>query len=168
MSKSPGKQRLTARRIPLRARLHPGQRAEASLALCRLKKLLEINRRTGIETRPAVQRYETASDFGCQARPPTIQDLDRFFREHGVALAAQACRKALREWGGHASEITHTVAVTCTNQGSPGYDLGVNHELGLAPDVERTLLHGVGCAGGLAIMRTAAQIATSAAARGEP
>lgn len=134
----------------------------------RLKKLLEISRRTGIDTRPAVQSYETADDLGCQVKPPTIQALDSFFREHGAALAVQACRKALLEWGGHPSEITHTVAVTCTNQGSPGYDLGVNHELGLAPDVERTLLHGVGCAGGLAIMRTAAQIATSAAARGEP
>lgn len=76
--------------------------------------------------------------------------------------------KALQEWAGNTDEITHTVAVTCTNQGNPGYDLLVHHELGLSPNVSRTLLHGVGCAGGLAILRTAAQLCDAATARGKP
>lgn len=70
--------------------------------------------------------------------------------------------------GGELKTITHTVAVTCTNQGNPGYDLLVARRLGIASTAQRTLLHGVGCAGGLAILRTAADIACSATARGQP
>lgn len=133
--------------------------------MCRLKKLLEINRNTGIQTRSSVRTYEHG--FGAQSEPPTITELDQFFRQTGVDLTAQACRKALRQWGGDKGDITHTIGVTCTNQGNPGYDLLVNQALGLG-SVDRMLLHGVGCAGGLAIMRAAAQIALGATARGKP
>lgn len=40
--------------------------------------------------------------------------------------------------------------------------------LGIAYTAQRTLLHGAGCPGGLAIVRTAADIACGAAARGQP
>lgn len=134
-----------------------------------LKKLLHINRSTGIETRAAVGTFETIS-FASRSDPPSIADMDDLFRNSaGVDLATEACRKALEEWGGDAAtEITHTVAVTCTNQGNPGYDLMVAQRLGLGAGVDRTLLSGVGCAGGLAILRCAAQLATGAAARGRP
>jgi type III polyketide synthase len=65
-------------------------------------------------------------------------------------------------------QITHTIAVTCTNQGNPGYDFHVARELNLLPHVDRMLLHGVGCAGGLSILRAAAQIAGSASLRRKP
>lgn len=58
--------------------------------------------------------------------------------------------------------------MTCTNQGNPGYDLLVARRLGIAhTGAQRTLLHGVGCAGGLAILRAAADIACAAAARAQ-
>jgi type III polyketide synthase len=66
------------------------------------------------------------------------------------------------------SDITHTVAVTCTDQANPGYDHFVCQELGLRPSVQRSLLHGVGCAGGLSALRAAADIATAASQRGRP
>lgn len=94
--------------------------------------------------------------------------MDVLYREVGVDLTVQACKTALQEAGIEYSSITHTVGVTCTNQGNPGYDLLVNKKLGLAPTVDRTLLHGVGCAGGLAIMRTAAQLACGATMRARP
>jgi type III polyketide synthase len=131
-----------------------------------LKKLLQINRRTGIETRASICNLKNG--FGTLSDAPTIAEQDRFFRKHGVDLAAQACRKALQEWRGNKDDITHTVAVTCMNQGNPGFDLLVHLELGLSPTVHRTLLHGVGCAGGLAILRTAAQLCDGATARGRP
>jgi type III polyketide synthase len=131
-----------------------------------LKKLLQINRSSGIDTRAAIRNYE--SGFASRPDPPSITELDAFYRQAGVDLAAQACRKAIREWGGAPTDITHTIAVTCTNQGNPGYDLLVAQRLNLPSTVERILLHGVGCAGGLAILRTAAQIACGATARGKP
>ena len=100
-----------------------------------------------------------------RARPPTVEQTDTCFREHAAQLAVQACRKAIREWGGQLRDITHTVAVTCTNAGSPGFDLDVVTLLGLQLNVDRTLLHGVGCAGGLAALRTAAPMARASGGR---
>lgn len=67
-----------------------------------------------------------------------------------------------------AADITHVVAVTCTNQGNPGYDLLVCQELKLSPTVQRVLLHGVGCAGGLSALRAAANISAAETQKGRP
>lgn len=131
-----------------------------------MKKLLAINRTTGIETRALVGPYD--SGFVNSITPPSVRELDEFYRKAGVDLAVQACKKALKEWGGSYCDITHTVAVTCTNAGNPGYDLLVAQKLGLRDDLDRTLLHGVGCAGGLSILRVAAQIANGASLYHQP
>ena len=60
------------------------------------------------------------------------------------------------------------MAVTCTDQSNPGYDLFVCEKLGLEPGVQRVLLQGVGCAGGLSALRTAADIAAAALQKGRP
>lgn len=99
---------------------------------------------------------------------PSIEELSDFFLTEGVKLAAWASRKAIGEWGGDISELTHMVSSTCTNSANPGYDYYVARELGLDSSVERTLLHGVGCAGGLAALRTAANLALTATFMGAP
>jgi type III polyketide synthase len=130
----------------------------------RLKKLLAISGKTGIQTRAAVSDYKQG--FATGPNLPTITDLDDHFRSVGVDLATKVCEKALQEAGLVPEDITHTVAVTCTNQGSPGYNLLVHKKLGLRSDVDHTLINGVGCAGGLSIMRVAAQMALASTARG--
>jgi type III polyketide synthase len=132
----------------------------------RLKKLLQINHSTGIESRSAISSYD--SGFACQLSAPSINELDQFYRQEGVDLTVQACKKALQEACISPHRITHTIGVTCTNQGNPGYDILVNRELGLPAHTDRMLLHGVDCAGGLAIMRVAAQIASGASVRHKP
>lgn len=77
-----------------------------------------------------------------------------------------ACEKALFEARLSPKDITHTVAVTCTDAGSPGYDHLVSRKLKLCPDVDRILLHGVGCAGGLSALRVAASLAAGNTHRG--
>ncbi|KAG9529239.1 chalcone synthase B, partial [Aureobasidium melanogenum] len=109
-----------------------------------------------------------SDNHGAGSVPSSIAEMDHLFRTAGVDMTVQACNKAIEEWTGDSGDITHTVAVTCTNQGNPGYDVLVNERLGLSTSVERVLLHGVGCAGGLAIMRTAAQLACAATMRGRP
>lgn len=131
-----------------------------------IHKLLAINKRTGIEARSAVQTFEDG--IASHKDPPSLAQLDQLFRTAGVDLTVQACLKALGEAALSPADITHAVAVTCTNQGNPGYDLLVHRQLGLSHAVERTLLHGVGCAGGLATMRIAAQMALGATARSRP
>jgi type III polyketide synthase len=83
-------------------------------------------------------------------------------------LTVQACKKALKEWGGDYKDLTHTIAVTCTDATTPGYDLLVAQKLGLSSDIKRMLLAGIGCAGGMTTMRVAAEIACGATARNCP
>ncbi|OQO08813.1 hypothetical protein B0A48_05703 [Cryoendolithus antarcticus] len=123
--------------------------------------------RTGIETRAGVCDHGT-NGFGTNKDPPKIAELDDFFRIEGVKLAVEACKAALSVSCIAVDQITHTVAVTCTNQGSPGYDLLVHQQLGLSARVNRTLLHGVGCAGGLSIIRAGSQVVLAATACGKP
>ncbi|KIM98592.1 hypothetical protein OIDMADRAFT_43477 [Oidiodendron maius Zn] len=126
-----------------------------------LNKLLRLVHNSGIDTRASTLNLETG--FCCQQEIPSIADLDSFFRKHGVDVAAQACRKALREWGGDAAEdITHTVSVNGGVQTFPGYDFHVARQLGLSYDVEQILLQGVGCAGSMSVMRVAAEVALAA------
>lgn len=103
-----------------------------------------------------------------RTEPPSLVELDHIFRTAGVDLTMQACRKAMEEADLEPVDITHTVAVTCTNQGNPGFDLLVHRQLGLSPTIDGTLLHGVGCAGGLAVMRAASQLALAATVRNRP
>lgn len=67
-----------------------------------------------------------------------------------------------------AGDITHLVAVTATNAGSPGYDQIVARELGIPVTAERLLISGVGCAGGLAALRMASNLARAATSQGRP
>lgn len=137
-------------------------------SLVRLKKLLQFNRASGIDQRPCIQDMGSSSAFLHRPEMPSITDLNAIWQKAGVDLAAQACRKALKEWGGVLSDITHVVACTTTCYGNPGVDLLVAERLGLGPEVERVHLADVGCAGGLAIMRVAAQMACGATARQRP
>ncbi|KAL1878204.1 hypothetical protein Daus18300_002121 [Diaporthe australafricana] len=131
-----------------------------------IKNLVEVSRKTTIEKRPSAIPYDNG--FGCQAELPDMTAIDAYFRQAGVDLAVRACRKAMRESSCTAADITHTVAVTATNHGCPGYDVLVASKLGLSPTVNSSLLQGVGCSGGLSLMRAAANAAGAATARGRP
>ncbi|MCJ1307361.1 hypothetical protein MMC25_001007 [Agyrium rufum] len=122
-----------------------------------LKKVLAINRYTGIESRATIGNVDHA--LVNQPSAPTITDLNTVFREEGVKLSVGACRKALKEWGGSIEDITHVVSTTCTNSANPGFDHYVCKALGTHKNVEKILLHGIGCSGGLAAIRTAANLA---------
>ena len=137
-----------------------------NVKLIRLRKVLSINRFTGIETRACVGTVD--HPLVNQATAPTISELNTYFREEGVRLSVNACRKAIKEWGGRLDEITHVVATTCTNSANPGYDHYVVKDLGISTDVEKVLLHGVGCSGGLAAIRTAANLALGSSFRRQP
>lgn len=86
----------------------------------------------------------------------------------GVPLATSAARKALTEARVSPVQITHMVSTTCTDSANPGYDHFVAKELGLSTSVEKVLLHGVGCSGGLAALRTAANLCLGHTMRGLP
>ncbi|KAJ6451621.1 type Iii polyketide Synthase [Mycena sanguinolenta] len=127
-----------------------------------MDKVLAINRRTGIKA------HSLISPILDLPEPESIKETSEIFLKEGLALALSASRLAIAEAGLAVDEITHVVATTCTNSSNPGYDSFLAQELGLRPSVEKVLLNGVGCAGGLAALRLAASFCQSAAWRGEP
>lgn len=131
-----------------------------------MNKILTINSYTGIDSRSAIGDID--HPLANQPEPPSITALCDLFLDHGVKLAVEASRKAIAEWGGKLSDITHVVSSTCTNSANPGYDHYVVKELGVNQSVEKVLLHGVGCAGGLAALRTAANLALGSSFRNKP
>ncbi|KAI1617854.1 chalcone synthase [Exophiala viscosa] len=131
-----------------------------------LDKVLTINEYTGIDSRSAIGTIDHPIANAPEA--PTIAELCDVFLDHGVKLSVAACRKALEQWGGDLSEITHVVATTCTNSANPGYDHYVVKQLGLNQSIEKVLLHGIGCSGGLNALRTAANIALGSSFRRKP
>lgn len=132
----------------------------------RLKKVLSINRFTGIETRAAIGDVD--HPLVNQPNAPTIKELNDLFRVQGVRLSVNACRKAIQEWGGSVDDITHIVSTTCTNSANPGFDHFVVKELGIRRSVEKILLSGIGCSGGMAAMRTAAHLALGSSYQRKP
>jgi type III polyketide synthase len=128
-----------------------------------IQRLLAINQRSAILERASVYPVATLSDATLD--PSAVDELSRVFRIVGVDITVSACEKALLEAQVSPNEITHTVGVTCTDAGNPGYDHFVSQRLKLRPDVDRVLLHGVGCAGGLSALRVAAGLAAGATQR---
>ena len=60
------------------------------------------------------------------------------------------------------------VSTTCTNSANPGFDHYVTKQLGVKSSAEKVLLHGIGCSGGLAALRTAANLALGSSFRQKP
>ncbi|KAI9743073.1 MAG: hypothetical protein M1818_003368 [Claussenomyces sp. TS43310] len=131
-----------------------------------MKKVLTINEFTGIDTRSAIGTAD--HPIANQSEAPSIAELCEAFFLYGVPLAVTAARKAIIEARIDVSQITHVVSTTCTNSANPGFDHYVCKELGITQPVEKVLLHGVGCSGGLAALRTAASIALGASFRKRP
>lgn len=122
-----------------------------------LSKTLMVNNHTQIDHRPLVQKI--TDPLLNQPEPPKIRDVNKVFMDKGVELALTAAKKALSDWGGKLEDITHLVCNTCTASSYPGYDHALLMALGLPLTTDRTLLHGVGCAGGLSLVRLAHQLA---------
>ena len=131
-----------------------------------MSKVLSINRYSGIDSRSAVGGVD--HPLVNRPEPPSIRELNELFMQEGVRLSVSACEQALAEWQGQVSDITHVVSTTCTNSANPGYDHFVTKKLGISRHAEKVLLHGIGCSGGMAAMRTAANLALGASYRQKP
>lgn len=131
-----------------------------------MKKVLAINQFTGIESRSSVGTPD--HPLVNQKNAPSITEIHRMFLNDGVPLAVQAARKAIAEAKIDLHHITHIVSTTCTDSANPGFDHYVAKGLGITHQVEKVLLHGVGCSGGLAALRTGANLALGHRARGRP
>ena len=74
-------------------------------------------------------------------------------------LAAEAAAKAIKEWGGRKSDITHVVFATTSGVNMPGADHALAKLLGLKPSVKRVMMYQTGCFGGASVLRVAKDLA---------
>lgn len=132
----------------------------------RMKKVLSINKYTGIDYRASIGQPDHPAVNRDSA--PSISEIHELFMSDGVPLAVRAARRAIDEAQIDLEDITHIVSTTCTDSANPGFDHFLAKELGIKHQVEKVLLHGVGCSGGLATLRTAANLALGHTARGKP
>jgi alkylresorcinol/alkylpyrone synthase len=119
--------------------------------------LPEVFTHTGIErrhmARPLSWFFET-HDW---------KDRTEAYLETASALFLSASRQAIDRARLDPAEIDIVVTVSSTGIATPSLDARVASELGLRPDVRRVPLFGLGCAGGVTGLATAARLA-----RGEP
>lgn len=133
-----------------------------------MRRLYELS---GIET-----RYSCLSD---PARPPsqsrfapgraladmpTTAERMEIYRHAATELGTVAAERALADFDPArpaaevAGTITHLIVVSCTGFFAPGLDLAIARQLGLRPNVARTLVGFMGCAAAFNGLRLAQQI----------
>jgi alpha-pyrone synthase len=98
-------------------------------------------------------------DFYCRgAFPDTARRMARYDRE-----ALPLARRAVGDLGCDVVEsgITHLIVASCTGFVSPGLDLQLVAQLGLAPTVERTIVGFMGCYAALPALKLARHIVRS-------
>ncbi|KAG8625778.1 hypothetical protein KVT40_006179 [Elsinoe batatas] len=126
--------------------------------------LLHLSTKTGIASRPTI--LPPPHPILHSPLPPPLPTLHALHLTHSVPLSTNACLNALSTTSLSLDQVTHLVGATCTTSSCPGVDFHVARTLGLRRTVQRTFLQGVGCAGGMSVLRVARDICAAEEARG--
>ena len=86
----------------------------------------------------------------------TFEQRNTAWRDAARDLGEEALRRALAAAGLEARDVDHLFVVTTTGIATPSLDALLVNRLGLRPDVRRSPLFGLGCAGGAAGLARAA------------
>lgn len=119
------------------------------------ERLLRVFDHSGIETRHLcmpVAWYGTARSFAEQ---------NALYVTHALALATEAAQLALDGCGLAAADLDHILLVSTTGIATPSLDARLALALGCRPDVRRTPVWGLGCAGGAAGLALARDLAVA-------
>ncbi|MBI2077168.1 MAG: type III polyketide synthase [Euryarchaeota archaeon] len=118
-----------------------------------LLKHLSVFDSTGIKTRHFVRPLDWYLEtHGWRER-------SEVFREEGLRLLEAAARTALRNARKGPEDVDGIVFVCTTGISTPSLDARLVNRMRLRPDILRVPLWGLGCAGGVAGLRTAADLA---------
>ena len=130
----------------------PPHRLEQSVAregmayLCRdhphLMRLVPVFDRSGVETRHLIH----PSEWYVEER--TFEERNREYGTRGLELIEQAVRSCLAKSSTAPDEIDHLFFVTTTGLATPSLDARLAARIGMRPNVRRSPLFGLGCAGG--------------------
>ena len=109
-----------------------------------INRLLPLFENAGIET-----RYFSAPPEWFEV-PHTLEEKNLLYIESATTLAATAARQLFDETGLRPEQIDYIIYVNTTGLATPSIDARLINVLGLRPDIRRTPVWGLGCAGGAA------------------
>src|SRR5262245_46459693 len=110
----------------------------------------EIARLLAVFDHDAIQTRHVCMPLDWYGRDHDFRDKNDLYVEHAVRLASEATRRALARAGIGADHIDHVLFVSSTGLATPGVDARIATTMGFRPDVRRTPIWGLGCAGGAA------------------
>jgi predicted naringenin-chalcone synthase len=87
-----------------------------------------------------------------------------FFAPEAMKIGTLAAERAISNWGGDKSKVTHLITYSTSGMTSPALDMQLIKALGLAQTVKHFWCSLMGCHAGLVGIRTAAEIAQADAA----
>ncbi|MDE2228315.1 MAG: type III polyketide synthase [Alphaproteobacteria bacterium] len=125
----------------------------AGAAALDLDRLLPVFANAGIETRYScvpLEWYDRSHGWA---------ERNELYLDHAVRLLERAARACLAQATLAPGQIDAVVTVSTTGIATPSLDARLLNRLGLRPDVTRLPVFGLGCAGGIAGMARAADLA---------
>jgi predicted naringenin-chalcone synthase len=132
-----------------------------SMSDARANLMKKIFKGSGIRTRHMVctsadelfhGRQGLGNDAGVEIRMA-------LYRKHAPVLALKAAEKAIADWKGQKSDITHVIGITCTGVLVPGIEMALMHGLKLRSTTQRLAITFMGCFGTLSGLKTAKALA---------
>jgi len=125
----------------------------AGAAALDLDRLMPVFANAGIDTRYSCVPLEWYD------RPHGWAERNELYLEHAVRLLERAARGALAHADLAAHQIDAVVTISTTGIATPSLDARLLNRLGLRADVTRLPVFGLGCAGGVAGLARAADLA---------
>lgn len=78
---------------------------------------------------------------------PGMTQRNEIYKKEAHKLACEAAKKAIENWQGNPSDITHVISVSCTGVMAPGIEFDLIRLLGLSPTINRLGINFMGCFG---------------------
>ncbi|MHB8634143.1 MAG: type III polyketide synthase [Thermoplasmatota archaeon] len=91
--------------------------------------------------------------------PHGFRDRNEAYTKVGFELCVEAATKALRAAGVAPAEVGATIFVSTTGMATPSMEARLSNRLGFSPGMVRVPVWGLGCAGGVAGLARAAELA---------
>ncbi|MEM7794723.1 MAG: type III polyketide synthase [Cyanobacteria bacterium P01_C01_bin.118] len=95
------------------------------------------------------------------APPPSTEVRARLYQNYAPKIAETAATEAIRQASIEPAEVTHLIVVSCTGFSAPGLDVQLIQQLGLSPDINRTIIGFMGCYAAFNGLKTAHAICQS-------
>lgn len=135
--------------------------AEASSRAFFGERMPNYERVAGVFASTGIDRRYSVRPVAWFAEPHGWPDRTAAYVEGASDLFERVARRALTAAGLNASAIDAVVTVSSTGVATPSLEARVLPKMGFRPDVERTPVFGLGCAGGVTGLALAARLATA-------